>query len=154
MPYVLAELPRARLRIAGSGPFEPELRRRVAHAGLEGSVEIGAIPSADREGMATLMARASVVVLMSDYEAHPVSMMEALALGRPTLVATTSGLAEYVARGQVRGVAPDATARDLATALVREIRDPMERSAIAIPTWDDCAAALADLYRAVAGRDR
>jgi hypothetical protein len=42
--------------------------------------------STDRMGMATVLARAALVVLLSDYEAHPVAVMEALTLGRRVLV--------------------------------------------------------------------
>ncbi|MFN8528578.1 MAG: hypothetical protein U0670_08200 [Anaerolineae bacterium] len=40
--------------------------------------------------MSRLLARASLVVLFSEYEAHPVAVMEALSLRRPVLVADTS----------------------------------------------------------------
>jgi len=151
MPDVLAQLPNARLRIAGGGPYESSLRALVTRMGLDDRVEIGAVPQEDRAGMATLLARASVVVLLSEYEANPASVMEALALRRPTLGAYTSGLMEYADRGQIRAVPIKAPPAAVAAAIVGEIRAPLAPSPIVIPTLDETAAALLRLYREAAG---
>jgi glycosyltransferase involved in cell wall biosynthesis len=149
MPDVLAQVPNARLRIAGVGPYEASLRRLVTRAGLGDRVEIAAVPPEDRAGMATLLARASVVVLLSDYEGNPASVMEALALRRPVVVAYTSGMMEFADRGQVRAVPIDAEPAAVAAAIVREIREPLAPSPISIPTLDETAASLLQLYREV-----
>ena len=155
MPDVLAQVPNARLRVAGAGPFEGELRRMVTGAGLDDHVEIAAVPPEDRMGMATLLARGSVIVLLSEYEANPASVMEALALRRPVLVAYGSGLMEFADRGQVRAVPKDARPAAVAAAIVREIREPLAPSPISIPTLDQTTASLLQLYReAVAPRGR
>jgi glycosyltransferase involved in cell wall biosynthesis len=150
MPYVLAAFPGARLRIAGQGPYEGALRRQVDRMGLQDRVVIGSIPSEDRAGMATLLATASVVVLMTEYEAHPIAMMEALALKRPTLVAYTSGLMEYADEGFVRAIPIHSSPQAVADAIVRELRDPLVPPPIDVPTWDDCAGSILRLYRDVA----
>jgi glycosyltransferase involved in cell wall biosynthesis len=152
LPYVLSAFPDARLRIAGQGPYEGALRRQVAAEGLGDRVEIGSIPSDDRGGMSTLLSRASLVVLMTEYEAHPIAMMEALALKRPTLVAYTSGLMEYADRGFVRAIPIDSDPRAVAAAIVQELRDPLVPPAIDVPTWDDCAESLLELYRDIVGK--
>lgn len=149
MPHVLAEFPGAKLRIAGQGPYEGALRRQVVSEGLSDRVEIGSIASDDRAGMATLLSRASLVVLMTEYEAHPIAMMEALALKRPTLVAYTSGLMEYADRGYVRAIPIDSNPRAVAAAIVQELRDPLVPPSIDVPTWDDCAGSLIKLYRQI-----
>jgi glycosyltransferase involved in cell wall biosynthesis len=155
MPDVLAQVPNARLRIAGAGPFEGALQRMVTRAGLDDRVEIAAVPPQDRAGMATLLSRASVAVLLSDYEASPASVMEALALRRPVVVAYTSGLMEFADRGQVRAVPIDAEPATVAAAIVREIREPLAPSPISIPTLDETTASLLQLYReAVAPQGR
>ena len=41
--------------------------------------------SADRQGMATALAEASVVAALSDYEAHPVAVMGRPSAARPAL---------------------------------------------------------------------
>jgi glycosyltransferase involved in cell wall biosynthesis len=150
LPYLIRELPGIKLRIAGQGPYEGELRRLVTAHRLADRVEIAAVPADDREGMARLLSRASVVVLMTEYEAHPIAMMEALALRRPTLVAYTSGLMQYADNGFVRAVSLDGTPESLAASIVRELRDPLIPPSTDIPTWDDCARSLMELYHEVA----
>ena len=49
--------------------------------------------------MADEIARSSLVVLMSEYETQPLAVLEAVALGRPVLVADTSGMTELAERG-------------------------------------------------------
>lgn len=148
-PYVLEHRPTARLRILGVGPYEPQLRRQVSALGLDGSVEFGSIPAGNPQAMADAYGQAHVVALLSEYEAHPVAVMEALAVGRPVVASQSTGLAEIVAGGLARGVASDATAAEIAGALLRQIHDPLEVDRTTLPTWDDCAAQLHDLYRSV-----
>lgn len=147
-PEVLRALPDARLRIIGGGPDEGPLRAQVAAARLGGSVSIGSIDGDDRAAMADALAEANLAVLASDYEAHPVAIMEALAVGTPVLVTRTTGLAELVDDSLAAGLDPQASPAAIATAIIRELREPRSVT-VALPTWDDCAAALAEIYRDV-----
>lgn len=144
--------PNARLRIVGEGPYEEALRALVARLGLGHQVEIGAIPPADRSGMASLLARADLVVLLSDYEAHPVAVMEALSLGRPMVTSDTSGFREIAALGLVQAVPldmpPEATADVMAAVMARGTAAAVP---IPLPTWEDCTEQLLSLYRAASG---
>jgi glycosyltransferase involved in cell wall biosynthesis len=65
MPAILAQRPDVRLRIAGEGPYEPDLRRLAARLGVAERVEIRALPIHDRSGMAGLMAGAALVAVLS-----------------------------------------------------------------------------------------
>ncbi len=150
MPYVLAERPDARLRIIGGGPYEQPLREMVAELGLNDHVEIGAIPVTDRHGMAVLLSQADLVVLLSDYEAHPVSVMEALSLHRSVLVADTSGLHEIAEKGWARALPLDSTPQATAAAMLDQLRNPLQVGDIALPTWESCTAQLLQIYRQVA----
>ena len=49
--------------------------------GLGGSVTIRSIPTTDREAMAQTLVWSSLVVLMSEFETHPIAVVEALELG-------------------------------------------------------------------------
>jgi glycosyltransferase involved in cell wall biosynthesis len=146
MPLVLRAYPAARLRIVGTGPMEEHLHRRAARLGIAHAVDIGPIDPLDRDAMGDLLARASLVTLLSDYEAHPISVMETLALGRPMLVTYTSGLAEIADRGLVRSVPLSSGPDEIAQALVQNLRDPLFPDRTTLPSWDTCAAELADLY--------
>ncbi|HET8815682.1 MAG TPA: glycosyltransferase, partial [Solirubrobacterales bacterium] len=96
-PRVLERVPEARLLIVGHGPYEDELRRQADDLGLNGKVEITSVPAGDPEGMAKLLRQVSLVVLMSEFETHPLVALEAAAARRRLLVADAGGLAELAA---------------------------------------------------------
>jgi len=151
LPKVLAHFPTARLQIAGSGPFEPELRRLAAELNVDSHVDIVCVQGADRVGMARLLSRARLVTLLSEYESQGIAVMEALALGRPVLVTDTSALKEIVARGYARSVPLTASTDEIATAILDQLRRPLIPTVKDLPTWDQCASDLLRLYREVVG---
>jgi glycosyltransferase involved in cell wall biosynthesis len=148
-PTILETLPHARLRILGEGPYEMELTRRAARLRLQERVEIGGIPPTDRVGVATVLARAALVVLLSDYEAHPVAVMEALTLGRRVLVTDGSGFREMVDHDAVEAIPLQATPRQIATAALSQLAKGPMRRPMALPSWEDCAERLAVIYQSV-----
>lgn len=149
-PHVVAELPSARLQIVGAGPEEEALRKLAASLGVAERVTIGRIDSHDRASMARLMSRSSLVVLLSEYEANPVAVMEALGMGCRVLVADTSGLSEFAARGLARAVPLHSQPRETARAIVEQIATQAP-GPVALPGWDACAAGLVAVYRSVLG---
>jgi glycosyltransferase involved in cell wall biosynthesis len=151
LPYVRREFPDARLLILGSGPYEATLRRLAARLGVADATEIRMIHPTDRAGMASTLAAADVVALLSEYEAHPVAVMEALTAHRPVLVAYTSGLQELADAGLVRAIPLRSSPADAAGAIVAQLRDPLIPSDLAVPTWQDCADALLAVYERVVG---
>ncbi len=146
LPELIQRVPHARLHIIGTGPYEGELRRLVRTLGLEKRVTFAAIPGSERQKMADLLASAGLFVLFSEYEAHPVAVMEALALRRPVLVSDTSGLRELAAKGLCRSIARDANPGELAAAMAEELEADRQIPDLALPDWDACAQALSDLY--------
>ena len=152
LPDVMREVPEAHLLILGSGPYEDNLRKLARDRGVSGRVSIKHIAPADRQSMATALAESSVVAALSDDEAHPVAVMEALGVARPVVGYDTAGLGELVAAGWVRGVPPGAPAAAVARELVRAMSssaslvDPAQ-----LPSWDSCARQLADAYLSSAG---
>jgi glycosyltransferase involved in cell wall biosynthesis len=151
LPHVLAEEPDARLWIAGSGPYEEQLRRQAAQLGLTERVEISSVPLGERAELARRLAAVDLAVAFSEFESHPIAALEVLALGRPLLVAGGSGLGELAANGFARAIDPRGSAQDTAAAIVRELRDPHTPPPTRFPTWDDCADALLALYRRILG---
>lgn len=149
LPHLVQKRPGARLLILGSGPYETELRRIAEEYGVAERVEIRYVPPVERETMAATLAGAGVVTLLSDYEAHPVAVMEALALGRPTVVLRTSGMTELADLGWVLGVPDDADATQVADALLEQLDTPRVPSTDELPTWDTCAGELEQVYRDV-----
>lgn len=148
-PLVLEREPDARLLIVGKGPYEEELRRQAEDLGVSDRVEITSVPPDDPGGMATLLGGVSLVVLMSDFETHPLVALEAAAARRRLLVADQGGLGELVADGFARGIAPEAATDQLAAAIVEELGKPQPERSPELTSWDECASALLDLYGSV-----
>ncbi len=146
LPHVVREIPEAHLLILGSGPYEPTLRELARHLGISDRVSIGHIPSADRQGMATALAEASVAAALSDYEAHPVAVMEALCVARPVVGYDIAGVGELVAAGWVGGVPRGAPAAAVAQELVKAMSCPSPVDYAQLPSWDSCADQLAHVY--------
>jgi len=152
LPKVLEQEPRVYLRIVGSGRYKNELHKLVKSLNLESRVEIAAVPSTDRQGMAKLLLSASLVSLLSEYEAHPIAVMEALAMGRPVLVADTSGLGELARRGFVRSIPLDAPDGVVAEAILAGLREPFVPDKVELPTWESCVGQLDQIYREILQR--
>jgi glycosyltransferase involved in cell wall biosynthesis len=149
LPYVLASEPDAHLWIAGSGRYETELRRLVSKLGLADNVEISAVAAADRAEMARRLSEVDLVVLLSEFESHPIAALEAISAGRPLLVGSGSGLGDLATQGLARAIDPQAPPAEAAAAMLRELRDPLSRAPVVLPSWDDCALSLLELYRRV-----
>lgn len=149
MPALLASHPDLHLHVVGSGPYERHLRTFARARGVSDCVTIKAVPPNDRSAMASLLSGASLVTLLSDYEAHPVAVMEALALRRPVLVADTSGLRELADDGLVTAIPLQSAPATVAAAIRDQLANPHVPAAFELPTWDDCAEALLNVYHDV-----
>ncbi len=157
LPYVLAKRPGARLRIIGEGPYRADLEKLAHRLGVADRVKIGGVPAHERASLGALISQAAAVVLLSDYEAHPVAALEAIALRRPVLASCTTGFREMAASGLVRGVDP-ASAPAVIAAEMLDLIDSGRADSVTRPAtwnwnWDDCTGALLALYaQALGGR--
>jgi glycosyltransferase involved in cell wall biosynthesis len=143
-------MPDVHLMVLGSGPYEEELRKLVKKLRLSHKVKIGSIPPSERQSIAALLSSADLVVLLSEYEAHPVAVMEALALGRKVLTSDTSGFSELAQKGLTQTVSLKSAPIEIASAMADALQAPAESIEFALPTWDDCAEKLNEVYKAVA----
>jgi glucosyl-dolichyl phosphate glucuronosyltransferase len=149
-PYVLKREPEAKLLIVGTGPYEAELRKQAEALGVGGSVEFTSTPPDQPTAMAELLQRIALVVLLSDFETHPLVALEAAAAGRRLLVADASGLAELAADGFARAIPLDESAEGVAKAVIEELGKPPQTKRPQLISWDECAAELLALYRSLA----
>jgi glycosyltransferase involved in cell wall biosynthesis len=145
-------MPEAHLHILGAGPIEAELRAAADRLGVSHAVSIRFIPPTERAAMARELNEASAMLALSDYEAHPVAVMETLALGVPVVGYEVAGIGDLVEDGTVRGVPvgaePDVVARELVAALAA----PRAQSHPELPTWEQAADRLHEVYRQAAGK--
>ncbi len=148
LPAILAQAPGARLALIGSGPYEQELRDMAAELGVAEHVSIRGYGPDERGEMGNVVANSDVVCLLSDYEAHPVAVMEAIGTGAKALVADTSGLSELGRAGLATTIALEAPADEVAAAALAVAAGPRTPPPH-IATWDDCTDELLRLYREV-----
>lgn len=149
LPHVLAAFPNARLRVLGAGSYEDRLKRLARELGIEARVEVRGVDGADRSELAATLSEAALVTLLSDYESQGIAVLEALALHRPVLVAYNTALKEFADRGQATAIGTAAPPQQVAAAIVDQLTHPLEPDPVELPTWDQCAAQLGDLYRSV-----
>lgn len=106
-------VPRLRAVIAGAGP---EFEKVSRASKLSGGAIIMLGP---REDVADLVQASDVVCLTSDIEAMPMSVLEAMALGRPVVATDVGGLSELVVHGETGFLVPRGDVRAVSDALVR-----------------------------------
>lgn len=113
-------LPEARFVLVGGGPLEADVRREARELGLEGTV----VFAAPRHEAARVAAAFDVFVLASLHEGLPISVLEAMALGRPVVVTDAGGTTEVVT-DRVNGlVVPPGDAGALAEGILELLGDP------------------------------
>ena len=149
LPAILKQAPNARLVIVGRGPYEQPLRAMATELCVTDRVSFCDYTFEQRPAMGKLVAGADVFCLLSEYEAHPVAVMEAVGAGTKALVANTSGLTELGRAGLATTIALEASAEQVATAALAVAAAPRQAPP-ALPSWDDCAEELRRLYYEVA----
>jgi glycosyltransferase involved in cell wall biosynthesis len=108
---VARRLPKTRWRLAGSGPLENELRRAIESDGLSNVTLLGHLKG---EALREEYRRATAVVLASRcYENCPLTVLEAMSAGRPTIGARIGGIAELVREGETGWLFEPGSADDL-----------------------------------------
>ncbi|MFI1584051.1 glycosyltransferase [Embleya sp. NPDC020630] len=109
-----------RLRLYGSGPEEGRLRARASELGLADGVEFAG-RTADVEGA---LRDASVFAAPSRAEGFPISLMEAMAMGVPSVAFDCApGVREIIAHEQNGLLVPRGNTREFTAALERLITD-------------------------------
>lgn len=135
-----------RLRIVGSGPYEPELRSLARRLGVEHLLEIAPAPADCRDQMAWLLRHAGCVVALSEYKSQGLAIQEALGVGRPLLVGDKSAAGDLRHHANVRAVGRETTSVQIAAAIEELLDAPPVTTPPPLSTWDQCASALLEVY--------
>lgn len=140
---VLADLPAARLVLAGDGDDVPALRARASELGVDGSVSFaGALAGAD---LVRAYQDADVVVLpsLTEAESFGMTLVEAMACGRPVVASRVGGIPGVVRDGVDGLLVPPGDVVALAGGLRRLLADPVLRATLgtagrqaAVSRWD------------------
>jgi glycosyltransferase involved in cell wall biosynthesis len=127
--------PHARLHLAGDGPARGEVEDLVQRLGLGEVVRLEGM----REDVPALLSQATCLLLTSDYESCPYTVIEAMAAGVPVVATRVGGVPELVEDG-VSGLLVDpGSPEQVAAAIGRLLANP------------DFARELGDSGRRVAG---
>jgi glycosyltransferase involved in cell wall biosynthesis/GT2 family glycosyltransferase len=149
-PEVLRLKPETTLTVVGSGPYEDDLRRQAAELGVAERVRFTSTPADQPAAMAELLGEIAVVVLMSEFETHPLVALEAAAAGCRLLVADASGLGELARDGFARAIGLEENPVEVGRAVVEELGKPPQEKRPKLTSWDECADELLGLYRTLA----
>jgi glycosyltransferase involved in cell wall biosynthesis len=118
--------PNAELHLVGDGPGRQELERRISDLGAQGAVRL----LGSRTDVPALLAQADCVLLVSDYEGAPLSILEGMAAGVPVVASRVAGIPELVVDGESGLLVDRGSADALAVVLDRLLDDPARGAAI------------------------
>jgi len=117
--------PRARLLLVGTGSLRSELERQIGTSGLQERVHL----LGTRVDVPEILNAADVFVLSSDYEGNPLSVMEAMAAGKPMICTAVGGVPELVEDG-CGLLVPPRDAQALSEAMSRMLENPNARKSM------------------------
>jgi len=109
----------ARLLLAGDGELRPQLERLAAELGVAERVHLLGV----RSDVARVLAAADVFVLASTYEGNPLTVMEAMAAGKP-VVATGVGCVPELVASEAGRLVPPGDVNALEAAMYEVAADP------------------------------
>jgi glycosyltransferase involved in cell wall biosynthesis len=150
--------PRAHLLVVGTGPLRSELEGQIGASGLQERVHL----LGKRTDVPEILNAADVFVLSSDYEGNPLSVMEAMAAGKPMICTAVGGVPELVEEG-CGLLVPPRDAQALSKAMGHLLENPSARKAmgeksarVAVERFDlrIMTEAYEDLYKKLVAGDR
>ena len=109
----------------GDGPDREKIMELAAERGLTSAVSF----AGSRSDVGDLLAAMDVWVMSSTHEGLPVSLLEAMAAGKPIVATEVGGIPDVVEDGVSALLVPSGRAAELAAALVRVLEnDALARS--------------------------
>ncbi len=126
LAQVRKAVPDARALIVGDGPLRQEIEAEAARLGAREACCFTGV----REDIPDCLAAASVVVLSSESEGFPFTVLEALAMARPLVATAVNGVTEIVEPDQTGLLVPPRRPDLLARATLTLLRDPERARAL------------------------
>ncbi|WP_312438853.1 glycosyltransferase [Janthinobacterium sp.] len=157
---VRAEIPGARLVLAGDGPERDALARLAASLDLGDAVEFAG--HVDNAGMPALYQASSIVLNPSLADNMPISVLEALACGVPVVSTNVGGIPALLQHGVTALLVSPGDVQAMAQAMLALLRAPQLAQQLASSglahaaqfDWRQVAPQLAMLYRRILAAPR
>jgi glycosyltransferase involved in cell wall biosynthesis len=124
---VLESMPAATLVVVGEGEDAPKLAAFAERHGLEGKMKL----LGRRSDVAALLADSHVLWQLSESEAMPMVVLEAMSSGVPVVGFDVRGIRDAVVDGETGNLVPYGDVEAVATATVRMLQDPFRLRSMA-----------------------
>ena len=123
---VVQQIPTARFLIVGDGPCRAALEQRAKELGITEQI----IFTGSRAEVPSLLAAMDVFALTSHIEANPLSILEAMSVGRPVVATNVGSIHEAVAEGQTGHLVTPGDAYQFADRVLRLLNAPLRAHAM------------------------
>ena len=114
------ECSRLRLWLVGDGELKSDIEKLVAEKGLSSYVSFLGI----RADVAELLGQCDIFALPSDWEGVPLTVLEAMAAGKPVIATAVGGVPELVKDGETGILIPPQDTKSLAQAILKLATNP------------------------------
>lgn len=121
---VVRDVPDARFVILGEGELRPSLERHIKDLHLDKHVVMPGF----RADILSFIKSFDVFVMSSLFEGLGTSLLDAMALSKPTVATDTGGIPEVVSHGETGLLVPTRDAKALAAAISTLLKDPDRRT--------------------------
>jgi glycosyltransferase involved in cell wall biosynthesis len=111
------------LELLGDGPGESDCRELAARLGIEGRIQFSGLQA----DVASRLARSQLLVLFSNYEGLPLSILEGMRAGLPVVASAVGGVSECVQDGSTGILVPPRDVAAGCAALERLLSSPTLR---------------------------
>jgi 1,2-diacylglycerol 3-alpha-glucosyltransferase len=156
---VLKKFPEAQLIFAGGGPWQEQLRARIAALKLGDRARVtGFLP---RSGIFEILKQSKIFAFPSLTDTQGIVVIEGMSCGLPVVAVSSGAVAEVLREGK-EGLLVEPQAEDFAAALVKLLDNETLRRALGEQAKDRaqefsaarCARQVIDLYRQAARNHR
>jgi glycosyltransferase involved in cell wall biosynthesis len=129
---VVKQRPNARFFLVGEGPLQPALEAQARALGLgDRFIFVGFVSD-----VSSALSAFDLSVFPSLWEGTPLTVFEALAMGKAIVATDADGLRDVLVDGRTARIVPTRNAEALASALVTLMDDPAERARLAAAAHD------------------